>query len=104
MSRANVSRAAALGAVSVLGALIALGGVALSGELGGGTTTVVRTSPSPTAAAPVADDGRLTVSEIYARAAPGVVQITSTAAASDNPSSSPSSSRPHRGRRSARGS
>ena len=89
MSRANVSRAAALGAVSVLGALIALGGVALSGELGGGTTTVVRTSPSPTAAAPVADDGRLTVSEIYARAAPGVVQITSTAAASDNPSSFP---------------
>ena len=86
MSRANVSRAAALGAVSVLGALIALGGVALSGELGGGTTTVVRTSPSLTAAAPVADDGRLTVSEIYARAAPGVVQITSTAAAPDNPS------------------
>ena len=34
-------------------------------------------------------------------AAPGVVQITSTAAASDNPSSFPSS-RPHRGRRSAR--
>ena len=33
------------------------------------------------------DNGALTVSEIYARAAPGVVQITSTAAASDNPSS-----------------
>ena len=70
-------------------ALIVLGGVAMSGDLGGGTTTVVRTSPAPTAAAPVADDGRLTVSEIYARAAPGVVQITSTAAATDNPSSFP---------------
>ena len=63
--------------------------MALTGDLGGGTTTVVRTSPAPTAAAPVADDGRLTVSEIYARAAPGVVQITSTAAATDNPSLAP---------------
>ena len=45
---------------------------------------MVRSSPSPTAAAPVADDNQLTVSEIYARAAPGVVQITSTAAVDDN--------------------
>jgi len=87
VSRATATRAAALGAASLLGGVIALGGVAMSGELGGGTTTVVRTSPAPTAAAPVADDGRLSVSEIYARAAPGVVQITSTAAAEDNPSS-----------------
>ena len=89
MRRTNVIRAAALGAASLLGGLVALGGVTLTGDLGGGTTTVVRTSPSPTPAAPVADDGRLTVSEIYARAAPGVVQITSTAAASDNPSAAP---------------
>ena len=34
--------------------------------------------PCPTAAAQVADDDRLSVSEIYDRAAPGVVQITST--------------------------
>jgi S1-C subfamily serine protease len=89
VSRATATRAAALGAASLLGGLIALGGVAMFGDLGGGTTTVVRTSPAPTAAAPVADDGRLTVSEVYARAAPGVVQITSTASATDNPSSVP---------------
>ena len=89
MRRSNVIRAAALGAASLLGGLIALGGVTMTGDLGGGTTTVVRTSPAPTPAAPVADDGRLTVSEIYVRAAPGVVQITSTATASDNPSAAP---------------
>ena len=89
MTRATAIRAAALGAASFLGALIALGGVTLTGDLGGGTTTVVRTSPAPTPAAPVAADTRLTVSEIYARAAPGVVQITSTATASDNPSLAP---------------
>ena len=88
MRRATVLRAAALGAASLLGGLIALGGVTLTGDLGG-TTTVVRTSAAPTPSAPVADDGRLTVSEIYARAAPGVVQITSTAASSDNPSAAP---------------
>ncbi len=82
-------RAAALGSASLLGGVIALGGVAMTGDLGGGTTTVVRTSPAPTAAAPVADNGRLTVSEIYARAAPGVVQITSTTADADNPSLAP---------------
>ena len=89
MRRTNVIRAAALGAASLLGGLIALGGVTLTGDLGGGTTTVVRASPAPTPAAPVADDGRLTVSEIYARAAPGVVQITSTTTASDNPRLAP---------------
>jgi S1-C subfamily serine protease len=87
--RETVIRAAALGAASLLGGLIALGGVSMTGDLGGGTTTVVRASPAPTPAAPVADDGRLTVSEIYARAAPGVVQITSTTTAADNPSLAP---------------
>ena len=89
MRRTNVIRAAALGAASLLGGLVVLGGVSITGDLGGGTTTVVRTSPAPTPAAPVADDGRLTVSEIYVRAAPGVVQITSTTTASDNPSAAP---------------
>jgi len=81
--RANLARSAALAAASLLGGLVALGGVALTGDLGGGTTTVVRTSPAPTAAAQVSDDNGLnnnglSVSEIYSRAAPGVVQITST--------------------------
>ena len=86
MSRTTVPRAAGLAAASLLGGLIVLGGVAVTGDLGGGTTTVVRTSPVPTPAAPVASSDRLAVSEIYARAAPGVVKITSTTTATDNPS------------------
>ncbi len=87
--RVTLARTGALAAASLLGGLVALGGVALVGDLGGGTTTVVRTSPGPTVAAQVADDDRLTVSEIYSRAAPGVVQITSTSAQDDNPNASP---------------
>jgi len=79
--RANLARSAPLAAASLLGGLVVLGGLALTGDLGGGTTTVVRTSPVPTAAAQVAARKGLTVGEIYSRAAPGVVQITST----DNP-------------------
>jgi S1-C subfamily serine protease len=76
-----------LAAASLLGGIVAVGVVATTGHLGGGETTVVQTSPGPTsaAAAPVADDRRLSVSEVYARAAPGVVQITSTTTAPDNP-------------------
>ena len=81
--RATLSRAAALFAVSLLGGLVALGAASLTGDLGGGTTTVVRTSSGPAAAAPVAEGGGFAVSEIYARAAPGVVQITSTSAPTD---------------------
>jgi S1-C subfamily serine protease len=95
--RVNVARIATLAAVSLLGGLVALGGAALSGDLGGGTTTVVRTSPAPTATARVADDDArvasgtaLSVREIYRRAAPGVVQITSTdTTLQDTPSLSP---------------
>ena len=86
MNRATLPRAIALVAASLLGGLVALSGVALTGDLGGGTTTVVRTSPVPTAAAPVVQTSEgLSVREIYARAAPGVVQITSTAATTENP-------------------
>jgi S1-C subfamily serine protease len=77
-------RAAGLVAVALLGGLVALGGVALTGDLGGGTTTVVRTSPAPADATQVADDDSLTVAEIYTRAAPGVVQITSTSDVPDD--------------------
>jgi S1-C subfamily serine protease len=94
--RASLARNATLAtASSLLGGLVAVGAVALTGNLGGGTTTVVRTSPAPTAAAQVtADKGAngtaLSVSEIYARAAPGVVQITSTdSSVQDTPSLSP---------------
>ena len=85
MTRTSLSRGAALAAVAVAGGLVAIGAVALTGELGGGTTTIVRTSAAPAVAAPVVAGDRLTVSEIYAHAAPGVVQITSTTAPVDNP-------------------
>jgi S1-C subfamily serine protease len=82
--RALLARTGALAAASLLGGLVAIGVVAATGDLGGGTTTVVRTSPGPTAAAQVASDREgLTVSQIYARAAPGVVQITSTSGSGD---------------------
>jgi putative serine protease PepD len=87
VNRATLSRASGLVAASLLGGLVALGAVATTGNLGGGETTVVQTSPGFTApAAPASDDRELTVSEIYARAAPGVVQITSTSTPSENPS------------------
>ena len=79
-------RGAGLVAVALFGGLVALGGVALTGDLGGDTTTVVRTSPAPTGATQVAGGGdSLSVAEIYDRAAPGVVLITST---SDTPDDS----------------
>ena len=103
--RAVPARTGALAAASLLGGLVALGGVALVGDLGGGTTTVVRTSPAPTAAAQVADDDRLSVSEIYSRAAPGVVQITSTSGADpDNPTVVPGSTQPRAAPQQALGS
>ncbi len=77
-ARSFLLRASGLVAVALLGGLVALGGVALTGGLGDGTTTVVETSPAPAAAAPAVADGRLSISDIYDRAAPGVVQITST--------------------------
>ena len=76
--RTIATRAVIPAATALLGGLVALGGVAVTGDLGGGTTTVVRTSPAPAAATRVADDQRLSVAEIYDRAASGVVQITST--------------------------
>lgn len=88
-TRATLYRSGSLVAVALLGGLVALGGVALTGDLGGGTTTVVNTSPSPVAAAPVATDNGLSVREIYSHAASGVVQITSTSGSADNPSASP---------------
>ncbi len=88
-TRAIFHRTAGLAAAALLGGLVVLGGVALTGDLGGGTTTVVRTSPSPAAAAPVVDNNRLSVREIYARAAPGVVQITSTSGTADTPTAAP---------------
>jgi S1-C subfamily serine protease len=69
---------AALVATGALGGAVAVGAVALVGGLDRSTTTVVTETarePSTLAAPP---SGAMSVNEIYERAAPGVVQITST--------------------------
>ena len=88
-ARGSLLRVAGLAALALGGGLVALGGVALTGGLGDGTTTVVESSPAPAAAAPAAADGRLSISDIYDRAAPGVVQITSTSRPTGESLSSP---------------
>jgi S1-C subfamily serine protease len=89
-----ITRSAGLVSVALLGGLVALGGVALTGDLGGGTTTVVRTSASPAIAAPAAANNGLSVRDIYSRAAPGVVQITSTSGTADTPNDPSGSAAP----------
>jgi S1-C subfamily serine protease len=76
-----VAGAGALLAAALLGGGIALGGAALFGDLGGKTTTVreVRGSAVPASATQTPGAStRLSISQIYKRAAPGVVQVTST--------------------------
>ena len=77
--RTPILAAAGLLAAGVLGAGIALGGAAALGDLGGTSTTVreIQAASSPAAASV---SGRpLSINDIYRRAAPGVVQVTSTA-------------------------
>jgi putative serine protease PepD len=68
---------AALLAAAVLGGAVAVGAAALLGGFDGGTTVVSETVAAPSAQG-VSSSGRMSISEIYKRAAPGVVQITST--------------------------
>ncbi|MBV8256216.1 MAG: trypsin-like peptidase domain-containing protein [Actinobacteria bacterium] len=62
------------------GAAIALGVVAAAGGLGGGTTTVreVVAAPPTEPASFARATAPLTIHEIYAKAAPGVVEVTAT--------------------------
>ena len=72
--------AAGLLVAAVLGAGLALGGAALFGDLGK-TTTVreIQAVASPAAATATSGNGtRPSINDIYKRAAPGVVQVTST--------------------------
>lgn len=80
MPRQRLTSIAALTAAGLLGGGAALGGVALFGDLGGTTTTVVQTAAQATPVAVSA--GTLSINEIYRRSAPGVVQIVSTGKAS----------------------
>jgi S1-C subfamily serine protease len=72
---------ASLLAAGVLGAGLALGGAALFGDLGK-TTTIreIQASSAPAAAVTSSLSGKtaLSINDIYKRAAPGVVQVTST--------------------------
>ena len=68
---------AALVAAAALGGAVAVGGVALLGGLDGDTTVVTETVAASTSE-PTASGSRMSINDIYRRAAPGVVQITST--------------------------
>jgi putative serine protease PepD len=61
---------------AVLGGAVAVGAGTALGSFDGDTTVVTQTASA--AHEPVISNGRMTISEIYQRAAPGVVQITST--------------------------
>ena len=81
---------AALIATGLLGGFVAVGAVALLGGLEGDTTVVTETAAATGTQGPPSRSSRLTVNEIYDRAAPGVVQITSTGAtAADQFSATP---------------
>ena len=71
--------AAGLLAAAVLGAGLALGGAALFGDLGK-TTTIreIQAAASPAAATTASGNAGPSINDIYRRAAPGVVQVTST--------------------------
>jgi S1-C subfamily serine protease len=80
MTRRTLVPAAALAAAATLGGGVALGLAVATGSLGESTTTTIRQeAPVPAMAAAVSRGG-LSVNEIYRRAAPAVVQITSTTA------------------------
>ncbi len=80
--RTLLPAAGALVAAALLGGGSALGLAAATGSLDGEsvTTTIREQAPAPAAAAAASSVDGLGVNEIYRRAAPAVVQITSTAA------------------------
>src|ERR671928_1348583 len=81
MDSSILRRAAELVGAAVLGGALVLGGVGVFGDgLGGHTTTVRELVSSGPSSAPAAFQARrpLSINEIYRRAAPGVVQVTST--------------------------
>jgi S1-C subfamily serine protease len=74
---------AALVATAALGGAVAVGAVALLGGLEGDTTVVTETAPPSTSEAAPRSSRALSVNEIYERAAPAVVQVTSTSRTGD---------------------
>jgi S1-C subfamily serine protease len=80
----SVRTYAALFASALLGGVVAVGAVALVGGLDGETTVVTETT-APESSPSLNTGDRMSINEIYDRAAPGVVQITSTGAANPDP-------------------
>jgi len=80
LSLRAASTYAVLALTAALGGALAVGAVALLGGFDEGTTVTTEAAPATprTEARPQAGDG-LSINEIYERAAPGVVQITSIA-------------------------
>jgi S1-C subfamily serine protease len=76
--RTLVSRGAVLLAVALAGGGLALGGAALFGGLGGGTTIRELVTTPSSEPASFTQGKALSINEIYQRTAPGVVQVTST--------------------------
>jgi S1-C subfamily serine protease len=79
----SVSTYGALVVTAALGGAVAVGAVALLGGLEGDTTVVTETAPAPKRQAAPATGDALSINEIYERAAPGVVQITSSSRSTD---------------------
>jgi serine protease Do len=79
VGRTRILAGAGLLVAALLGAGLALGGAAALGALGRNTTTVHEIQASVPPASSSASAGQaLSINDIYRRAAPGVVQVTST--------------------------
>lgn len=77
--RRTLGSAAGLLAAAVLGGAVALGGAAVFGGFGGDTVTIREVPAEAEASGVQFKAGQaLSINDIYTRAAPGVVQITST--------------------------
>jgi S1-C subfamily serine protease len=82
----RIGRAVVLVVAAVLGGAIALGGAASFGELGHRTTVrEIVNAAEPSAPAAFAEDGRMSINDIYRRSAPGVLQVTTTSVATVQP-------------------
>jgi S1-C subfamily serine protease len=78
VGRTRIVAGAGLVAAGIVGAGLALGGAAVFGGLGRKTTTVRVIQAGAAPASATAPGQSLSINDIYRRAAPGVVQVTST--------------------------
>jgi S1-C subfamily serine protease len=78
MSLTSLRPVAALVVSAILGGAVAVGGVALLGGLDSGTTVVTETSAAESPGLAPAGSKGMSINEIYRRAAPGVVRVSST--------------------------